>query len=129
MTDLLSNRTYLLSPRAKSVIDNASIMLPGFSKTDVINTAIFLLGSEISIRRKRNEGLTSVKSAFDDIREELGEIGYDEIIQSVIPDIKSQTRLDRFLDKDAISDAETTELAELIAEMISSPEQDGGSDE
>ena len=45
--DLLSNRTYLMSPRAKSVVDNASIMLPGYSKTEVVNTAIFLLGSEI----------------------------------------------------------------------------------
>lgn len=122
--DLLSNRTYLMSPRAKSVVDNASIMLPGYSKTEVVNTAIFLLGSEIRARRRTDSGNTSIKAAFEEIREELNNIGYGEIISSVLPDRRSQTKLDKFLDKDG-----DDELAELIVDLInSSDESEAGGD-
>lgn len=116
--DILSNRTYLMSPRAKSVVDNASIMLPGYSKTEVVNTAIFLLGSEIRARRRTDAGNTSIKAAFEEIREELSEIGYGEIISSVLPDRRSQTKLDRFLDKDSDDD-----FAELIVNLINSSDE------
>lgn len=94
--DLITNRTYLLTARAKAVMDNTAIMLPGYCKTEVINTAIFLLGLEIS-KRRSEKGLT-VKEAFESIHYDLRRMGYDEIISNLIPDRRSQTHLDSFLD-------------------------------
>lgn len=126
--DTLSNRTYLMSPRAKSIMDNAAIMLPGYSKTEVMNTAIFLLGNEISRRRNREGGRLSVKAAFEEIRDELGRVGYLEILLNVVPDHKSQTRLDKFLDGD---DENDDGLAEMIVKLITTGQnpEEGGSDE
>lgn len=94
--DLITNRTYLLTARAKAVMDNTAIMLPGYCKTEVINTAIFLLGLEIS-KRRSEKGLT-VKEAFESIHCDLRQMGYDEIISNLVPDRRSQTHLDAFLD-------------------------------
>lgn len=93
----ISGRTYLMGTRAKAVMDNISVMLPGISKSQILNVALFYMANSIRERRGDSHDVP-VRKAFDEIVEELTAVGYTDLLTSVLPfSTKSQTRLDSFL--------------------------------
>ena len=93
----ISGRTYLMGTRAKAVMDNLSVMLPGISKSQILNVALFYTANSIRERRGDNHDVP-VRKAFDEIVDELTEVGYKDLLTSVLPfSSKNQTRLDNFL--------------------------------
>ena len=86
-----------MGTRAKAVMDNVSVMLPGVSKSQILNVALFYFTNSIRERRGENHDV-SVRKAFDEIVDELTEVGYRDLLTSVLPfSTRNQTRLDSFL--------------------------------
>ncbi len=91
-----TQRTYEMSERSRGLLDHISIVLPDYTKTDLINLSIYWLGA--SFRDIQEENGCDIKEAARIMREKLTETGYAPILESMVKDLK-MTNLDRFFEE------------------------------
>lgn len=94
--NIMPNRTYPMSPKTRILLDNLSILLPGKSKAELMNIAISYLVLTLKKIRGGDKDLTYTM-ALETILTELGEIEYQELAKTLIPDNKNNTKLDDFI--------------------------------
>ena len=89
----LTQRTYPMSERSRSILDQLSIVLPGYSKTDLMNVSVFWMAS--TLKDFRDERGLDIKAAFRFMEERLSQNGYDQIRENIMASMKV-TSLDRW---------------------------------
>ena len=102
----LTQRTYPMSERSRSILDQLSIVLPGYSKTDLMNVSVFWMAS--SLKDFRDERGLDIKAAFRFMEEHLSENGYEQIRENIMSSMKV-TSLDRWFDRDSDGVTEGTD--------------------
>lgn len=96
--DGITQRTYPMSERCRQIIDSIDIVVPGYSKSDLVNLAVFFTSAFMSDYIRDTDG-SDVKEAVEYIRRFTAEHGY-ELIQNALMTNLKVTKLDRFFDMD-----------------------------
>ncbi len=91
-----TQRTYEYSERARSIMDQMSVILPELSKTDLANMSIFWFGA--SLRTIQDTQNCDVREAAKIMSSQLSDIGYESISTNLTVNMKV-TNLDRFFGK------------------------------
>lgn len=103
-----TQRTYRFSEICRLLIDQLSILLPGISKEDLANFAVFWMATsfkelienkELSIEMVNESEKIRIADAMDVMQQKMAECGYENVM-SAITKTKGYTRLDRFFDLD-----------------------------
>jgi len=90
------NRSYPMSKKTRLLLDNLDILIPGKSKSELINIAVSYLVMRVKEIRGGDKNYTYTM-ALDVIIKELGKIDYQELAKTLIPDNKNNTKLDDFI--------------------------------
>ncbi len=91
-----TQRTYEYSERARSIMDQMSVILPELTKTDLANMSIFWMGASLRIIQDAQQ--CDVREAAKIMATQLSETGYDNISTNLTLGMKV-TNLDRFFGK------------------------------
>lgn len=91
-----TQRTYEMSEMSRGLLDHICIVLPNYTKTDLINLSIYWLGASFRDIQAANE--CDIKEAAKIMKDKLTETGYAPIVQSMVKDLKI-TNLDRFIEE------------------------------
>lgn len=102
------NRSYRMSQKTRLLLDNLDIMIPGKTKTELINIAVSWLVLTLKRIKAGDKNVTYTK-ALEDVLNELAEIDYQELAKTLIPDRRYNTHLDDFIGKNLIEGQEETD--------------------
>ncbi len=91
-----TQRTYEYSERARSIMDQMSVILPELSKTELANLSIFWMGA--SLRSIQDSQNCDVREAAKIMAAQLSETGYEQISTNLTVNMKV-TNLDKFFGK------------------------------
>jgi len=91
-----TQRTYEMSEMSRGLLDHICIVLPNYTKTDLINLSIYWLGASFRDIQAANE--CDIKEAAKIMKDKLTETGYAPIVESMVKDLKV-TNLDRFIEE------------------------------
>ena len=92
----VTQRTYPMSERSRSILDQISIVTPGYSKTDLMNLSVFWLAA--SIKQLKDDRNLDMRGSFSYMESKMSEYGYDKIRDNIIADMKV-TPLDRWFEQ------------------------------
>lgn len=93
----LTQRTYPMSERSRAIIDQISIVTPGFTKTELVNVAVFWLATSImEIRKGDAKGM---KDAFATMQSKMAEYGFEAVRDAISNDMKI-TPLDHWFERE-----------------------------
>lgn len=91
----VTQRTYPMSERSRLILDQISIVTPGYSKTDLMNLSVFWLAT--TIKQLKDDRDLDMRGCFSHMEDKMSEYGYDKIRDNITADMKV-TPLDRFLE-------------------------------
>ena len=89
----MTQRTYPMSERSKTILDQINIVTPGYTKADLIN--FFIYWGATSIKEIQDETPMDVKDAMKQMRVRMANQGY-EAVRDNIMNRMVVTQLDRF---------------------------------
>ncbi len=92
----VTQRTYPMSERSRSILDQISIVTPGYSKTDLMNLSVFWLAA--SIKQLKDDRNLDMRGSFSYMESKMSEYGYDKIRENIAADMKV-TPLDRWFEQ------------------------------
>lgn len=92
----VTQRTYPMSERSRAILDQISIVTPGYSKTDLMNLSVFWLAA--SIKELKDDRNLDMRSSFQYMEHKLSEYGYDKIRENIMGSMRV-TPLDRWFDQ------------------------------
>lgn len=106
-------RTYRYGPKGRQLFDSASIMMPGVSKSQIANDAMFHLVADINaVIREHPE--YNVRQAYDKVIEHIRYISYEDLLRTVSPTSSDQTPLDAYVGINVTrTDRETGEVIDV----------------
>lgn len=82
----LTQRTYPMSERSRAIIDQISIVTPGFTKTELVNVAVFWLAT--TIMELRNGEGKDMKDAFATMQKKMSEYGFEAVRDAISNNMK-----------------------------------------
>ncbi len=92
----LTQRTYPMSERSRTIIDQIAIVTPGFTKTELVNVAVFWLATSIMELRSNNK--KGMKEAFAEMQAKMSEYGFEAVRDAISDDMKI-TPLDHWFER------------------------------
>lgn len=92
----VTQRTYPMSERSRSILDQISIVTPGYSKTDLMNLSVFWLAA--SIKQLKDDRNLDMRGSFSYMEAKMSEYGYDKIRENITAGMKV-TPLDRWFEQ------------------------------
>ena len=92
----VTQRTYTMSERSRSILDQISIVTPGYSKTDLMNLSVFWLAA--SIKQLKDDRNLDMRGSFSYMEAKMSEYGYDKIRENITAGMKV-TPLDRWFEQ------------------------------
>jgi len=89
----MTQRTYHMSERSKTILDQINIVTNGYSKADLVNFAIYWMAT--SIKEIQDKEPIDITSAMLHMQGTMSSYGYDVIRDNVMKNL-AHTKLDRF---------------------------------
>ena len=94
----LTQRTYPMSERSRAILDQISIVTPGYTKTELMNVAVFWLAT--SIKDLREEQKMGMIESFQFMQQKMSGYGDEQVKDAISCDMKI-TPLDRWFEQDS----------------------------
>ena len=89
----MTQRTYPMSDRSKTILDQINIVTPGYTKADIVNMSIFWLATSI-LEIQQKEPM-DIKDALKQVRLTMANYGYNAVRDNIL-NRQLVTQLDRF---------------------------------
>jgi hypothetical protein len=89
----MTQRTYPMSERSKTILDQINIVTPGYTKADLVNFFIFWGATSILEIQEKNP--MDIKDAMKQMRITMANYGYNAVRDNIL-NRQLVTQLDRF---------------------------------
>jgi len=91
----MTQRTYPMSDRSKTILDQINILTSGYTKADLVNLSIFWMATTIKKIQDNSPEKMDIKDAIKEMRVEMSAQGYNAVRDNIMNSMVV-TQLDRF---------------------------------